>query len=110
MELKEVKRLKKFIKEKKRENFEITYNRKDDFLKDLETVLQALEETTEERDMYLRQLNRVFDNGFISKKKIEDKIKYWEELMDNYCKRKEYDQVDIANYKIKVLQELLEDK
>ena len=46
----------------------------------------------------------------ISKQKIEDKIKYWEELMGNYCKRKEYGQVDIATYKIKILQELLEDK
>ena len=54
-------------------------------------------------------IKELYENS-IPKKKIEDKIKYWEELKDNYCKRKEYDQVDIALYKIRVLQELLEDK
>ena len=71
--------------------------------KAIKTVLQELEEATEERDMYLRQLNRVFDNGFISKKKIEDKIKeldengYWE-----FLEQRDLDKT------INILQELLE--
>ena len=67
----------------------------------IKTVLQELEEATEDRDMYLRQLNRVFDNGFISKKKIEDKI---EEIINNR------EEVGGETIVIQVLQELLEEK
>ena len=79
----------------------------------IKTVLQALEETTEERDMYLRQLNRVFDNGFISKKKIEDKI---EGIKTKYLTRSEDIQNETCNTfmyytgMVEVLQQLLEDK
>ena len=58
--------------------------------------------------MYLRQLNRVFDNGFISKKKIEDKIlQEWQK-----CPKNSINDFAITerNNKIQVLQELLEDK
>ena len=95
MDLEEAKRLKRFIKEKRRTKWEITYNNNDDFLKDLETILQALKDS-------------------ISKKKIEDKI---EELVKeaNYRTENNLDgrvhfREEPCDYQIQVLQELLEDK
>lgn len=56
MELEESKKLKKFIKEMRKKNHNVTYNYNDDLLKDLDTVLQVLENS-------------------IPKEKIENKIK-----------------------------------
>lgn len=41
-ELKESKKLEKFIEEMRKKKHDVTYNHNDDLLKDIETVLQAL--------------------------------------------------------------------
>ena len=73
--------------------------------KAIEIILQALEKITEERNDYRSQLNGAFDNGFIPKKKIEDKIKEYERVN----KERGYLLVRESFVK-KELQELLEDK
>ena len=73
----------------------------------IETVLQALEEVTEERNDYRSQINSAFNNGFIPKKKIEDKLKQLNSEIQ-YCARQNGKTIKLG--KIMGLQELLEDK
>ena len=80
-------------------------------IKAIETVLQALEKITEERNDYRSQLNGAFDNGFIPKKKIEDKIKAYEKLIYDISESEHYShEIPLYKHDIQVLQELLEDK
>lgn len=85
---------------------------------ELENKVKELEEVTQERDMYRKQLNDAFSNGFIHKSKIEDKI----EELKNHLKIAEANIYDfnVTNYwqrqrlkftcQIWALQELLEEK
>ena len=85
-----------------------SYMEKDeDELKATETVLQALEE--QEKEIVKYQLYLTED--VIPKKKIEEKIKKLESKIpkDINCAN-DYDLDNEINYKIAVLQELLEDK
>ena len=109
MELKEVKRLKKFIKEKKRENWEITYNRNDDLLKDLETVLQELEKLQKRCKELIEEKQELTSAllDSIPKEKIEDKITYWNKRLND---DERLDWILRDKCIINVLQELLEDK
>ena len=89
MELEESRKLKKFIREMRKKNHNVTYDYNDDLLKDLETVLQALENS-------------------ISKEKVKDKIEIYKRLeMESFDR----DSIQADEYRaiIKVLQELLEE-
>lgn len=72
----------------------------------IETVLQELEEVTEERNDYRTQLNGAFDNGFIPKKIIEDKINKLDlEIDEEYEKSMAYHQLVYARCELKELLE-----
>lgn len=88
-------------------------------IESIETVLQELEEVTEERNDYRTQLNGAFDNGFIPKKIIEDKIAEYKKMADDfYAKFIKSNRLDkdirdkgfSCDRKIEVLQELINDK
>ena len=54
--------------------------------------------TVEERDDYKRQLNSAFNNGFIPKKKIKDKIKKLDKKIENYREKSDFNMATNEDY------------
>ena len=88
--------------------------------KDIMTALNLIEKQQKEikelkQEMEKRKWVRIKENGevepllYISKDKIRDKIRHYQELQDNYIKK--YDEINEGlQAMINVLQELLEER
>ena len=91
MELKESKKLKTFIREMKRKNHSVTYNYNNDLLKDLEIVLQTLENSIpkEKIEQYLTEEQERF-NVYKKESKTNENLRLgmWKHLgAKNMCEK-----------------------
>ena len=76
----------------------------------IKTVLQALESYKRRYELALEQNMKDYKDS-IPKKKIEDKIKAYEKLIDDVSESEQYsNEIPLYRHDIQVLQELLEDK